>query len=245
MFDAAAADDAVPPAASRAEERMRLLRRMSEVGVRMAERLDRQSELCAIYAEAEASPEQHREPNARRLDDIARAFAQVSRAVSVSVALEDRIERGPPPAPLAERHPPALRLVEPEGPPESLPRSNLGARREQAARAVRRAIDADAAGDPRRTAELCLGLDRLLDRELAAVDAFLDRPLDEIVARVSRALGLTASGEAGDTEGEPEPRAPGPPACDPPAFGARERGARDTRGPRRDRSFRPRLGASP
>jgi hypothetical protein len=205
-------DTPVPPAASRAEERMRLLRRMSEVGVRMAERLDRQSELCAAYAEGAASPVQFREPNARRLDEIARAFAQVSRAVSVSVALEDRIERGPPLAPPpAERRPPALRLVEPG--------SALGARREQAASAVRDAIDAHACGDPRLTDDLCRGLDRLLDQELAAVDAFLERPLDETIARLRRDLGLAErDDEAPDAQAE-ESKARGPrlPLAQPPS----------------------------
>ena len=85
------------PAVSSARERMGILRRMSEIGLRMAERLDRQSEIAALHAESSAVPEQGRGRTAPTGSTRwTRSFAQVSRAVSVCVALEDRIERGPP-----------------------------------------------------------------------------------------------------------------------------------------------------
>ena len=53
MFDSTT-DTSKPaaPAVSSARERMGILRRMSEIGLRMAERLDRQSEIAALHAES-------------------------------------------------------------------------------------------------------------------------------------------------------------------------------------------------
>src|SRR5579862_6431228 len=92
MFDSipAPAEPSSPPDDAGPRERMRKLRRLSDIGMRMAERLDRQSELSAIYAETCAVPEHLHPPYARRIDEIARAFDRVCRAVTMAVALEER-----------------------------------------------------------------------------------------------------------------------------------------------------------
>jgi hypothetical protein len=181
---ATAPEPAAPPESS-ARERMGVLRRMSEIGLRMAERLDRQSEIAALRAEGAILPDDAREDCARKLDDMARSFAQVSRAVSVCIALEDRIERGPPiPEPQANR---------PFGPELvcAVPReSRLRTRRDEVEAGVRGAIDLYAEVSPGRVNGLLRRLDDLLDREVAAVDAFLTRPVDEIIARLCDRLGL-------------------------------------------------------
>ena len=139
MFDSTA-DTPTPavPAVSSARERMGILRRMSEIGLRMAERLDRQSEIAALHAESSAVPEQARPDCAHRLNEMTRSFAQVSRAVSVCVALEDRIERGPPiPQPAAFR-PRAGLPRSARKPAEDPPRRGAGLRARRHRRLCRR-----------------------------------------------------------------------------------------------------------
>jgi hypothetical protein len=189
MFDALPdpAPAAAPPLETGAQGRMRLARRVSEIGVRMAERLDRQSEAAAINAEFSALPQGKRDDSARRLHEAARAFAQVARAVSICLALEDRIERGPP---IAPPEPSTPRRASTESPVAG--ESRLGARGEEVYAAVRRTIDADRSGfgDPACVDDLCRNLDRLLAREMAAVDAFLDRPVEETIVHICKALNL-------------------------------------------------------
>ena len=181
MFDAPATTPDAPaaPAERRAEARVRRLQRMADLGVDIGEKLQRQAELAAAHAETDAVPDNL--PHARRLDEIARSFAQVSRAVSLATALEDRIDRGLPALPFEDR-----------ARQERDARDKRGA----AARAV--APDFDAFS-PRRAIDLRLRLDRLLDAELADLDRFLDRPFDEIVARLRRDLGL-------ESDASPPPR---------------------------------------
>ena len=171
-----------PPPQTAARERMGILRRFSEIGLRIAERLDRQSETAAIAAESPLLDKDAKAWPPRRLEETARSFARVARAVSTAIALEDRIERGPP-------------LQTPPFGPElvcTVPReSALTTRRNEVEHGVRKAIDLSALASPRLDVDrLCRDLDRLLDREMAAVDAFLCRPTDEIVTRLCERIGI-------------------------------------------------------
>jgi hypothetical protein len=169
-------DANAPPPETRAERRMRRLEAMSEMGVSLGRKLERQAELAAAYAETDAVPDNL--PHSRRLDEIARAFAQVCRAVAITTALEDRIDNGLPALPDLDR---ARRL-----------RNQAAAdKRAEAARAVERTFDADPAVASRKhTVRLRLDLHRLLDAECLDLDRFLDRPLPGIVADLRRNLGL-------------------------------------------------------
>ena len=74
MFDACASPEDRPiPAETRAERRMRRLSRLADIGLCIAEKLERQAELAAIYSETDAVPDNL--PHSRRLDEIGRAFA--------------------------------------------------------------------------------------------------------------------------------------------------------------------------
>jgi hypothetical protein len=168
------------PPQTAARERMGVLRRVSEIGLRIAERLDRQSEVAASLAEAAILPDDVQAACAKSLHETARAFAQVARAVSIAIALEDKIERGPPL----------------ESPPSDLvcpvPReSRLKARRDEVEHGVRQAIDLSAMAEPRIDVDrLCRDLDNLLAREMAEVDAFLSLPTEEIVTRLCQRIGV-------------------------------------------------------
>jgi hypothetical protein len=169
-----------------ARERMRLLRRLSEIGVGIAERMDRQSELSAIYAETCAVPEHLHAPYARRIDEIGRAFAQVSRAVTLAIALEERIETDLLAGPVAraeqalKRRLLAARAAAAEAP--------TGAGSPPDARAGAETAAARPASETPRAPDTRLRLDRALDPGLNALDAALDRDPDEIIAEVRRDL---------------------------------------------------------
>ena len=148
-----------PPPQTAARERMGILRRFSEIGLRIAERIDRQSETAAIAAESPLLDKDGQALAAERLEATARSFARVARAVSTAIALEDRIERGPP-------------LQTPPFGPElvcTVPReSALTTRRNEVEHGVRKAIDLSALASPRIDVDrLCRDLDNLLDREMA------------------------------------------------------------------------------
>jgi hypothetical protein len=213
MYDSIPAPETpIPPDETGARERMRLLRTLSEIGVRIAERMDRQSELSAIYAETCAVPEHLHAPYARRIDEIGRAFAQVCRAVALTVALEERIETDLHAGPAARAE-------------QALKRRLLAARAE-AAEATNRTEPQTAAetaarpaSEPPRAPDVRLRLDRALDPGLDALYAELDRAPDEIIARVRQVLDLAEaampmdtpmSGRAPDGPTPPEP--PGPAA---------------------------------
>jgi hypothetical protein len=180
MFDAPPETEAhtVPPAETRAERRMRRLEQLSELGLSIGRKLERQAELASAHAEIARLSDRPDATNSRRIDEIARAFAQVCRAVALATAIEDRIDQGLPAIPDLER---ASRL------------------RDQAARdrrdAAECAIDAAIHADPRvrtsrRLADLKINLHRLLDREVLNLDAFLTQPLPQIIARLRAQLGL-------------------------------------------------------
>jgi hypothetical protein len=182
--------DRLPPAPVRAEERMRLTRRMAEMGATIGEKLARQAVFNAEMTEVDILPDAQRQQHARRLDECAKTFAQVSRAVCTAVALEERIDQD-----LQSTPPPTERE-------EARERRRLAAvaRRERAERRrqdVARSVEVVATaelpepGDPvRRHANLHARIDRLLVPELADLDGFLRRPEGEIIARICRDLGL-------------------------------------------------------
>jgi hypothetical protein len=199
MFDTLPeTDDAhAPPAETRAERRMRRLEQMSELGLSIGRKLERQAELASAHAEIGQLKNQTEHACSRRIDEIARAFAQVCRAVALATAIEDRIDQGLPAIPDIERN---ARL------------------REQAAKdrrdAAECAVEATLYSDPtvqtrRRMAEVKIDLGRLLDRELLNLDAFLTQPLPQIIARLRRDLGLAVEEEdEGLSEEGPNPPTP-------------------------------------
>jgi hypothetical protein len=178
MYDSIAAPEtSAIPDETGARERMRLVRTLSEIGVRIAERMDRQSELSAIYAETCAVPEHLHAPYARRIDEIGRAFAQVCRAVTLAVALEERIETDLHAGPDARAE-------------QALKRRLLAARAAAAEAPAPAATDTRPAPETPRAPDTRLRLDRALDPGLNALDAALDRNPDELIAQVRKGLGL-------------------------------------------------------
>jgi hypothetical protein len=192
MFDSfpAPANTTAPDEHAGSRSRISRLVRVSEIGVGMAERLDRQSEICALYAEAQAIPEHLHLPYGRRLDEIARSFAQVARAVTVAVALEERIESDLKAGPAAR--PDRTRTTTPPSPRPEATASKEAAAPEEA---MAPEHDPAPAPDPR------IRLDRLLTDDLAEIDALLRRPPEEVIAHIRRDLGL---------EPEIPPAAPAP-----------------------------------
>ena len=170
-----------PPAMTRAERRMLKLERLGDIGLAIAEKLGRQAERASAHAESEAVPDNL--PHSRRLGDISRAYAQVSRAAAICTAMEDRIDKGLPALPDVDR---ARRLRD----------QALEEKREAVRRGVVNAIDAIPPSDRRRRVDLRLRLDGLLDREVRDLDRFLDRPFPELVERLRVNLGLEPEEEA-------------------------------------------------
>jgi hypothetical protein len=194
MFDASPepeiAPDALPPAPVRAEERMRLTRRMAEMGARLGEILTQRAESAATLLEIDGVAGSAVEVHTHKLEESVRLFAQVSRAVCVAVALEERIDQD------------LQAIPEPTEAEQARERRRLSAvaRRDEASRRrdlVAHAVEAVASTEvpepgltPRRTADLRLRIDRLLAPELSDLDRFLRRPEGEIIARICRDLGL-------------------------------------------------------
>ena len=107
MFDnpePATADAITPPAETRKERRMHRLEQMSELGLSIGRKLERQAEMASAYAELHHLNDRIDHSQSRRVDEIARAFAQVLRAVSLATAIEDRIDQGLPAIPDVERN---------------------------------------------------------------------------------------------------------------------------------------------
>jgi hypothetical protein len=228
MFDACTSpEDRAIPAETGAERRLRRLSRMADIGLSIAEKLERQAELAAIHAEVDAVPDNL--PHSRRLDEIGRTFAQVSRAVSLATALEDRIDKGLAALPDDDR---AVREREARD------------KRAEVAKAVVRAIDSDpSVHSRRRVVQLRLNLDRLLDAELRDLDRFLRRPFPEIEIRLRRDLGLEPDADdAVDDPGVLGARASSPRRG---PWGQPEQEARAPENPARRAATRAPSGASP
>jgi hypothetical protein len=191
MFDTCDATKSVSsPAELRAAQRVRRLARMADLGLSLGEKLHRQAELAAVHSETDAVPDNL--PHSKRLDGIGRAFAQVSRAVSLSTALEDRIDNGLPALPDE-----ALAAREREA----------KAKRVEVEKAVVRTIEADPPFQSRRRmVDLRIRLDRLLDAELADLHRFLGQPFHQIEVRLRRDLGLEPEDDAA-ADRDPPPNA--------------------------------------
>ena len=171
-----------PPAMTRAERRMLKLERLGDIGLAIAEKLGREAERASAHAESEIVPDNL--PHSRRLGEIAKAYAQVSRAAAICTAMEDRIDKGLPALPDVDR---ARRLRD----------QALEEKREAVRSRVVNAIDADPTIlTARRRVDLRLRLDGLLDREVRDLDRFLDRPFPELVERLRVNLGLEPDEEA-------------------------------------------------
>jgi hypothetical protein len=163
------------------EARLRRLERMGNIGLNVAEKLDWQVDFCAAYARFDGLSDEKKLVYARRIDEIGATFAKVSRAVSVAAAVEDRIDRGVEVFPDPAAQPRRDVKTDPAG---AFKRAQLG-------EAVEQVISADEKAQyPRRQLDLRIRLDRLMAEETQDLDRFLDRPLGEIVARISRDLGL-------------------------------------------------------
>ena len=178
-------EDAYDPAARRRAARLRATEALTRIGLKLAAALER--ELDAL-AEAPAAADSADAP--RPVQDIARAFAQVSRAVSLAVALEDRLDQDPETRRLeAEARAARLRC---EAARAEAARAETVAprRRREIEAAVEQVIDAQPDLKPNRRIDLKFSLHHRLDRELLDLDRFLDRPMGETVARICRGFGL-------------------------------------------------------
>jgi hypothetical protein len=204
MYDSIPAPEtATTPNDARAHARLDRLSRLADIGLRIAERMDRQSELSAIYAETCAVPEHLHAPYARRIDEIGRAFAQVSRAVTLATALEERLETDLKAGPDARAE-------------QALKRRLLAARVNAAETPASKDGPTDAAraaSQTPRAPDTRLRLDRALDPGLNALDAALDRPPEEIIAQVRRTLDRAEEAPFSLREGD------GPMALEPPGPG--------------------------
>jgi hypothetical protein len=147
----------------RTEQRLAMLRELSEIGMRLARGVERQAE----------TPE-------TASGDLGLAFSRIARAVRQTLALEARL-KGEREARVQEER--AMRDQQ----LARATRSSIGRRSKLVRRAVGQAIEADAGEHD--FEQLFDDLDeRLADRE---DDDFLDRPVSELVARICKDLGVT------------------------------------------------------
>ena len=172
-----AEDPHVAAAIARAERRRGKLERMSDVGMELVEQVGAQA--AAV--------------NETREGDPCRAFAVVSRAVRMTLALEARVDdrilalrRGEFPAARRARAPAATEAVEAETanpvvrPPDP--------RRTRAGKAVREAIHLEIENITDARERLDALNERLFDRE--SYDVLLNLPLRDTVAAICADLGI-------------------------------------------------------
>ena len=171
----------VAAAIARAERRRGKLERLSDIGMAMAERIDAHAAASMVAV------------NEERGGDPSRAYAVVSRAVRMTLALEARFDdqilvlrRGEPAAPRRVRASAAAETVEPQATP---PAAKLpDPRRDRAGDGVRDAIHLEVETlDDAREALDALN-ERLFDSE--AYDVLLSLPLRDAVAAICADLGL-------------------------------------------------------
>jgi hypothetical protein len=199
MSLAASAPDPEPPsdpAVLRAERRLRVLQELTEIGMRLARALERR-----VLAEDEAATEEAAEPAAGAAAgrDPAVAFAQLSRAVRLTLALEAKTDE-------------ALRALM-AGVEQAREQERVGAA-ERARRAAAhqrtdrleqiRDLVLEAAVRDLRDEDHIERLDSELEERLDEDEAFWidpERPLRDIVERVCRYFGLAPDWSRWDGEG--------------------------------------------
>lgn len=172
-------------AAARANERVRMARTLTQVGLRMIERLD-----AAQAAGGEDAP---------AAGEAALAFNRLSRAVRLCLALEERLEAQ---ARWAARTPIGLREPEPQTEEER----RLEARKDQVYDAVAEAVEA-AVPDHEVESVLAEASERLDER--TEPEEILRRPIREVAAEICAELEVPFDpGQwPGEDEGGDEPPA--------------------------------------
>ena len=163
----------------RAEERLRILRDLAELGLRLARRLVSDN---GVYSDAPVAS-----------GASAEAFARVSRAVRLTLTLEARMDDD-----LA-----ALRA----GPVTAAPVAERGrkaspGRRDQIRERVREVIDREVAADHEAMETFADFNERLFDSE--RYDAFLDLPFEDAIAAICKDLGLPPDWKP-ERSGDPPP----------------------------------------
>jgi hypothetical protein len=172
---AASPTDAPASALDRAramiEPQLRLLGRLAEIGLDAAEAVGRQ-------ARGETGGETQGEPPAAK-GDLSLAFARVSRAVRLTVALQQRLVDG-----LA-----ALEAGPPAGKPKAAPADPDYVLKARVERIVERTAEAEHDDDAWAVDKLVREAGERLD-DIDLYGDLLDRPMSEIVARIARDIGL-------------------------------------------------------
>ena len=177
--------DLAPPI-DRTDERLDALRELRQMGMTVARAVTRLAEeaVAALDEAAPDNPSAAKDRPAARAGELSLAFARVSRAVRLTVALEERMEAGKL-APLRA----AAEIAQCEAQTAAIGRNiRAVANAHQLAETVNDLIE-DAAGEDEAAAErlydaLQERLDELEEGDLA------DRPVVELVAVICRDLGL-------------------------------------------------------
>jgi hypothetical protein len=151
-------------AAARTARRMAALETLTEMGLRLAAAIDAQVEAFV----ASPPPENAREI----LNDLARAFHQVTRSVRLSVALEEQLDQDVD----ARRR--------------AADRARAEAARDLVVQAVEAVIEADQALSSFESANARKRLERVIEREYADRETFLGRDVGALIVRLSLELGL-------------------------------------------------------
>lgn len=174
-------DPHVAAAIARAEQRRARLERLSEIGMALAEQVGAHAAAAMAAVNEEAG------------GDPARAFATVSRAVRMTLALEARFDdqimamrRGQLPAPRGYRSMPADKAGEAEA--AHMVARQPDPRRDRADKAVREAIHLEVETITHAREKIDALNERLFDSE--AYDVLLDMPVRETVAAICADLGL-------------------------------------------------------
>jgi hypothetical protein len=147
---------------------LHILSRLAELGLDIAQDLQAQIHAATPPSLDPKAPPPHpfdlleRPENARASADLALAFARVSRAVRLSIALHDRLVKGEP----AESRSP--RLARPP---------------------IRETLPCEPLAEPSGADSERAGRERLFDRE--RLDVLPDLPVEDIIARLCAELGLS------------------------------------------------------
>jgi hypothetical protein len=188
--------DTAPPI-DRADERLDALRELRRVGMAVARAVGRMAEAAADEADGGEAAGRPGRPVAEA-GELSLAFARVSRAVRLTVALEERVEQGAaaPARAAAEAVERAQRAVEAEA---GRRRAAVASLAQDLTESVEGLIEEAAFGDEaagdRLYEDLCERVDRLDDAALE------DRPMVELIARICADLGLEPDWELWAEEG--------------------------------------------